>query len=895
MTRRADITEIPAQTVPPLIGAMHFCAEWRDYQKRVLEEMDFHLEDGRLHVVAAPGSGKTVLGLEAMRRLARPAILLAPNLTIRNQWRERLHPLFLPDLGPWRSHISSDLSAPLDMTISTYQALHAAWAAGSTEDQDREADEDSTAPFAALANLGPVTLVLDECHHLRREWWNALFGLRKALPEVTIVALTATPPYDASFAEWQRYEDLCGPIDTEIGVPELVRNGDLAPHQDYVFFSQPSQDLVASLLRRRNAVFAQMDALASDQNGLDHLTAHPFLTDPLAHEEAVLEWPEALSSLMVLLHHAGRQLPHAPLELLGIKGAKVPEYSPFWLQHLLQLILFTKVAGWELDEAARKRKVASLSEAGLISNGRVQFTETHALARQLSHSGAKLESIRAILQAERAAMGEKLRMAVLTDHVRAAELPREADAPYDPQHLGIVPIFETLRRAGEENHLGVLSGSLVIIPVSAGDAALEAARQLHLDPERITLVPLTHDRAFCRVEISGGQSSLRVALITLLFAQGHIRVLVGTQALLGEGWDAPSINSLVLASNAGSFMLSNQMRGRAIRIDPAQAGKVSNIWHLATIDPHAIEGEGPDLRLIERRFTMFDGVAEGGDALIENGLERLNVNFGQPVQQRNRLTLGRAANREETAGHWRKSLGAATHRSQVREVAEAHGSPIGNSFQMHATLQTLAISALGGGAVSAGFAVQSGETVGWVLLAAGGLTLLYGLPGLFSSALLFLRNGTLERRLEQVGLVVMESLAHAGQLSRPPSEYQIRVVLALKGNHAVMLDGGTRADQHRFVEAMMELLSPVQNPRYLLRRYGKVLGMGQVDYHAVPTAIATRRDHADFFLTRWKQHIGKARMDFTRSAHGRRMLVKARSSSLAVGMRSPLERRSMWI
>ena len=30
--------------------------------------------------------------------------------------------------------------------------------------------------------------------------------------------------------------------------------------------------------------------------------------------------------------------------------------------------------------------------------------------------------------------------------------------------------------------------------------------------------------------------------------------LVGTQALLGEGWDAPSVNTLVLASYVGSYM-----------------------------------------------------------------------------------------------------------------------------------------------------------------------------------------------------------------------------------------------------------------------------------------------------------------------------------------------------
>ena len=70
-----------------------------------------------------------------------------------------------------------------------------------------------------------------------------------------------------------------------------------------------------------------------------------------------------------------------------------------------------------------------------------------------------------------------------------------------------------------------------------------------------------------------------------LFEQGRIQILVGTKSLLGEGWDSPCINSLILASFVGSFVLSNQMRGRAIRIDKNNPEKSSNIWHLVTVEP----------------------------------------------------------------------------------------------------------------------------------------------------------------------------------------------------------------------------------------------------------------------------------------------------------------------
>ena len=73
-----------------------FQKTWRTYQQRVLSELEEHLGDDHLHVVAAPGSGKAVLGLAVVRRLNRPALILSPTLTIRDQWVQRLVEMFRP-------------------------------------------------------------------------------------------------------------------------------------------------------------------------------------------------------------------------------------------------------------------------------------------------------------------------------------------------------------------------------------------------------------------------------------------------------------------------------------------------------------------------------------------------------------------------------------------------------------------------------------------------------------------------------------------------------------------------------------------------------------------------------------------------------------------------------
>ena len=48
-----------------------------------------YLRNKKVHIVAAPGSGKTILGLEIFLRLKQPVLILAPTVTIKNQWVDR--------------------------------------------------------------------------------------------------------------------------------------------------------------------------------------------------------------------------------------------------------------------------------------------------------------------------------------------------------------------------------------------------------------------------------------------------------------------------------------------------------------------------------------------------------------------------------------------------------------------------------------------------------------------------------------------------------------------------------------------------------------------------------------------------------------------------------------
>ena len=238
---------------------VQFRGSFRDYQRRVLENADQYLKDGKINIVAAPGSGKTVLGLELIRRLGSPCIILSPTTAIRQQWGERFKDLFLENKDDFDALFSSDLHNVKLLNSVTYQALYTAMEKVPS-DGDDDADCSDIEIFKIMKAFGIKTVCLDEAHHLKNEWQKALEKFISALDkDVKIVSLTATPPYDSERAEWSRYMNVSGEIGEEIFVPELVGQNTLCPHQDYIYFSYPTEAETASFREYKERAAAAVE------------------------------------------------------------------------------------------------------------------------------------------------------------------------------------------------------------------------------------------------------------------------------------------------------------------------------------------------------------------------------------------------------------------------------------------------------------------------------------------------------------------------------------------------------------------------------------------------------------------------------------------------------------
>lgn len=902
---------------------LQFRGTWRDYQDRVLSNADKYLADGKVHIVAAPGSGKTTLGIELIRRLGAPCLILSPGITIRQQWLERIVEGFLlPGRDP-EELLSNDLKNMKTITAITYQALYSAMkryqgrladSEGElTEDNEQEAGDKKTEAtdgehtegesedvdfrdfdiLEAVRAAGIRTICLDEAHHLRSEWWKALEKFMKELKGVTVIALTATPPYDSTPGQWKRYIDLCGPIDEEIFTPELVKEGSLCPHEDYIFFNWPAREELRQIEDYQKKEEAVRNRLLTGSRFTDMIATHRGLRSPEEYSERFLDNPKYFSALLIFCQTQQIPFPAYLRELIGAEG-RLPRLDSSWLEVLLQGFLYDDADSYEVTQSDREELLRELKEAGCIYRKKVSLTHRDAMQRLLAKSQGKMESIGRIVDAEYSSLGEELRLLVLCDYIKKDKLSLAGTDQVMAAEIGAVPIFEHLRRQGREGvRLGCLSGSVILVPMDTREKLEELLGQKGCQG---TLSPV-RETGYGQLKVKGKNTHI-VAVVTELFRQGEINVLVGTKSLLGEGWDAPCINSLVLATYVGSFMLSNQVRGRTIRTDRDHPEKTGNIWHLACIFPeksgktkHA-DFSG-DYETLVRRFHAFLGVSWKDD-VIESGVERLAIpefDTKEKMEKVNEMMLERASDREGMRSRWQRSLREIRGGMEVQQVEDipAEEAKTGFLFVNAVWMEILSLliavlMGLGRVFTQAAYGARSvpAAALGLAMLAACVLVARYGVR--------LVRLSTPERRMTRISQAVADALAEIGELE-DPQHCRAQVESADGLVIGTWLKGGTMRDKTTFAACMEEIWGVIDNPRYLLTRE-KRSGRSE-EFYSVPEIFGNKKERALVFEKHMRKVLGRYQVAYTRTPEGRRLLLRARTKSFVNKNQSFLQGRKV--
>lgn len=875
----------PANDVDPW-QATAYRRALRRHQKAALDALDgararnSHL---RAWVVLPPGAGKTLVGLEMARRLARPVVIFSPNTAIQGQW-----------VDAWREFepatVAADTSRDLAALVTslTYQSL-------ANFDPDVEVDEEGRehigrvgggrrtgrlldqlhengrALVERLRAVGPLTIVLDECHHLLEVWGRLLAELFDEVPDAHVVGLTGTPPETLTRDEAALVDELFGRPVYTTSIPAVVREGHLAPFAELAWFTTPttveSQWLDTQAERFQQLRTDLLEPGLASTDLLDWLDAR-FVerrvddaggdaTDSLRTSWATLEREEPeLAAAALRFHHVG---------LIALpEGAVVREehrHDPSpddWIAVLDDYVGTCLLPSDDKrDEALVAAIRAALPGVGYHLTRRGIRRGRSPVDRVLARSDAKTRGAVEIVAAEAASIGDRLRALVLCDHEAAsATLPARLRGVLDAEAGSARLLLDRLVADVRTADLGpvLVTGRTVAAEAQTARRLVEFARR-HRPSLDLDEVP---PDAKGVVHVTGRwQSRTWVPVVTRFYEAGHTKVLVGTRGLLGEGWDARGVNALVDLSTATTSTAVVQTRGRALRVDPAWVEKVANLWSVVCVSEEH-PGGTRDWERFVRKHAGYFCVTDAGE--IASGVTHVDPRlspYAPPAaadfDAENVLMLARAESRARVRDLWQVgtpyrdeivhtirvlpestralmpagALAAPTSAPEaVPDEQGFRGPALHHTMSTRPFDQIMRRHAPGVGVLA--LATGAGAALaGWWAVITGGFALLAALA---AAAAEFRTRWHAEIEAGQTLVrlaagpdpaafahAVADAL-HATGLSLGGAA-AVRCVVESDGAYRFALEGCGRESSERFATALDEVLSPLWAPRYVVPRY----------------------------------------------------------------------------
>lgn len=892
---------------------------WRRHQREALDALTDATASGRQRtwVVLPPGAGKTAVGVEHARRSGRRTVAFAPNTAIQAQWAATWE-----DLAGTPAATERDLAGTF--TALTYQAL-------AVFDPDAEADDDAghvgrlhrngRELVARLAASGPLLVVLDECHHLLQVWGELLAEVLDGLGDVQVLALTATPPELLTSAESALVARLFGTVTYAASLPAVVAAGDLAPFVELAWFVTPTSR-ETDWLAEQAARFAEFVAAVTDptfaSTGLLTWLDLRFggVERPGVSWAEVVRGEPALADAVLRLHWAG----HVALPVgarVGEAHRRRPAMADWmavvgdWWRHCLL------PSADPADATARERLRAALASVGYVATGRGlrrgPALVDRVLARSESKAHAAVEIVRAAL-ADPAA-----RLLVVTDHSVATAIPAGLADVLTPESGSAHKVLTALLAdpATAAAHPLLVTGTTL-----GGDPAtlVALAERAHGTPTLAEIPGETWS------QLVGWDARAWVSAATRFLESDDAdapRVLVGTRALLGEGWDARRLTGVIDLTSATTTTAVTQTRGRALRTDPGNPDKVAVNWTVTCVSDAHPAGDADYARLVRKHdgwpAVDTDGEVVEGVGHCDTALSPYEAPRETDLAGSNARSLVRAADPDAVLAAWSRvdpnttgptstivvrggrdvlaagdDVALVTWRSAERvgvrsaiPVAPAVSAVLALAVTLMGLAATLPALAAGG---LAGFVAA----IGWLLVARG------------TNALAAARRPP---TLFQLGGAVADALRVTGRV--PVGAEGVRVEVAADGSMRCRLAGVDAAASRMFVDALDEVLSPLEGgsryavPRPLvnpgggvLRRLGAAGGSVRPDavvWHAVPTVLGGRRADADAFASAWGRWVGGGPAVYLGSSEGAGILAAQRGSDpFGLGAGTRVLRRVRW-
>ena len=937
---------------------IRFRGELRPSQKDVSEIVRAQLNDGegKFHIVAPPGSGKTVTGLYLWAEvIRRPALVLSPNSAIQSQWAARTDLFGFNGEKIPAKLISTDSKSPALLTSLTYQSvtLPSRDEEALNESADRKWVENlmlkgqALDPFEAkfwiedlkqknpdyfgermsyyrkktrdeIMQKGSIDgllhesvmetldlllkqdigmIILDECHHLMSHWGRVLAAIQDFLGNPVVVGLTATPPDDATkdTEDATRYREFFGPVDYDVPVPAVVKDGFLAPYQDLAFLVRPNNEelrFVAQTSEQFGEIVEELCHPPKDEKGnpvrepLDTYTERILrnLELPTGRARNWLHFeqraPLFSESARYFMRQLGRQLPEGIPEYPEVEDAGVPEKKSMNMEEMIPVISWYVRHALRGSSENKDHELAERATKRLRMLG-VQITETgyqscaSPVSRILMYSQSKAGAVISILKQEQEALGDSIRAVVICDYEKTSAVSSEISHLLDKESGGAIAAFRELLTSEETDALDpvLLTGSTVLVdddlkPVIES----EALKWLEENQKEVSFE--WRDESGFYVLVGRGKDwcpRVYVAMFTELFQRGITRCLVGTRGLLGEGWDANKINVLIDLTSVTTSMSVNQLRGRSFRLDSEVPRKIANNWDVVCIAPEFTKGMDDYKRFCAKHKKLY-GVTD--DGAIEKGVGHVHASFmGMRIDavEKNMVNLNsdmlkRVGERSHFYGLWK--VGLPYHPEPIKAV-EIKAARAGNNE---------------------GFPPGRPGSVGW----------------------------TKTTLTQAIAMAIIRSLVEAGIISDEHHVdelvQQMRVTERNGGYIRVFLEQADEETSGLLARSLAEVFGPLKDARYLIERGAdfeydvsrfqgtwaeKVLPRFISDFiilktlqtkrrfeilrvHAIPKCLARKKETALVFQKHWNKLVSPGEVLYRQSRKTQQVIEKAAEEGMIV-------------
>ena len=160
---------------------------------------------------------------------------------------------------------------------------------------------------------------------------------------------------------------------------------------------------------------------------------------------------------------------------------------------------------------------------------------------------------------------------------------------------------------------------------------------------------------------------------------------------------------------------------------------------------------------------------------------------------------------------------------------------------------------------------------------------------------LYIEYGMIHKEIDKIGKAILNTLNELEYLSTNYQDIKIESKLLSYGDVTCSINGTNQIESNMFINALDEILQPIENPRYLIvksnwfRRKLKIQ-----NYFAVPKLFGDKKTKCEVFLKHWNTNLGRSKIFYTRNLEGRKMLLKARLFHVSNAFKEVTKKSVIW-